>query len=368
MSFPRITHISQFDDILKNKEEIVLKKEIVDGEEISIISYMVSMPTTFDSPLARECRGITFNAKGELISRPFHKFFNVGEKECSQPDKVKWNKVSLITNKWDGSLVVPVNVNNKVFWKTKKTFYSDQIKQMTDEKLITDALNWCGKSIDGTYMFEYISPNNRIVIDYPEPTLKLLMRRHMLTGDYITGVAHSDYAIIKAIQDNGIKDIYAFIDYVKKLTGIEGYVIWDGEDFFKIKTQWYLDRHHALDTISMRDVIDLILNEQIDDVTATIELYDMKVNSIIAPLIQEVNQSVIDIIKTVTAVYQSIIDANGKDRKAIADIVFKNHAQYAGMIFGLYDNKDIVPMAKRIVANNLKQKYKNRIITIGERI
>lgn len=56
-----ITHISQFDEILKNKL-IRCKKETVEGEEVSIISYMIDDGTLFHNELERERRGITFNS------------------------------------------------------------------------------------------------------------------------------------------------------------------------------------------------------------------------------------------------------------------------------------------------------------------
>ena len=96
-----INHISQFDETLKTKEEIRLKKEKIGNHEFSIISYMIAMPNTFNSLLSRECRGIVFNEKGEVVSRPFHKFFNIGEKEFTQPNKLK--NIIGYSKKIDGS-------------------------------------------------------------------------------------------------------------------------------------------------------------------------------------------------------------------------------------------------------------------------
>lgn len=37
--------------------------------------------TTFDRPMRIECRGLKFGEDGRLLARPFHKFFNLGERE-----------------------------------------------------------------------------------------------------------------------------------------------------------------------------------------------------------------------------------------------------------------------------------------------
>ena len=104
------TDINAFNDILRTKPEISLKMEIVNGKiEVGIISYNMEKSNTFDTELARECRGITFRLDtGDLISRPFHKFFNINEKPFTQAAKIDWQNIIYISEKIDGVLAVPV--------------------------------------------------------------------------------------------------------------------------------------------------------------------------------------------------------------------------------------------------------------------
>ena len=49
---------------------VKLKTELVDGEEITIVAYMIADSKLWDQPNALETRGIAFNSDGECISRP----------------------------------------------------------------------------------------------------------------------------------------------------------------------------------------------------------------------------------------------------------------------------------------------------------
>jgi tRNA splicing ligase len=132
-----------FDDFIeltKKKEEIKCKEEIIDGQKVYIFSYMVSMENTFDSDLARECRGIVFDENKNCICRPFHKFFNVGEKEFTLPDKIDWNNIDHVGIKHDGSMLTPVFINNKIYFKSKKSFYSDVVTLFYQEIVLGEFL------------------------------------------------------------------------------------------------------------------------------------------------------------------------------------------------------------------------------------
>lgn len=369
MSFPIITHLSQFDEILKTKSEIKLKEETVLGQKVYIIAYMVSMPNTFDSALAKECRGITFDADGNVISRPFHKFMNVGQTEDSQPDKIDWNNVSLITEKIDGSLMTPVHFRDNgqsiIKWKSKKSFYSDVAIATEKLPMPADVVKYLG--VGETPMYEFVSPDHRIVLDYQTDQLHYLMSRNMRTGEYNIDSRISDPRIIKTISRDRIADIYQFIDTVKGMEGIEGYVIWDGHDFYKIKTQWYLERHRAMDAISIRDLIDLIVEDKIDDIIATLNLYGLTRNiDLINKYCEEMAHAtrVWDTYVNSTFIYcRNEFDGN---RKAIAEYLFKHHKQIATLVFNKLDNKEYYTPMRKIIGTHIKDKYKGRVLFMGQ--
>lgn len=367
MSFPIITHLSQFDEILKTKSEIKLKTEEVDGQKISIVSYMVAMPNTFDSALAKECRGITFDAEGKVISRPFHKFMNIGQTAESQPDKIDWNNVSLITEKIDGSLMMPVRFGDTIRWKSKKSFYSDvavTAQSLPMPSIVSEYLDR-----GETPMFELVSPQHRIVLNYDTTALHYLMSRNNETGEYNINSRMSDPRIVKEISHNRISDIYQFIDHVRGMTDIEGYVLWDGKDFYKVKTEWYLERHRAIDSISVRDLIDLIVDDKIDDIVATLNLYGLTAN---VELINKYCEEVAHTTRTwdvyVSGTYTYCKHEFGDDRKAFAQYLHKHHKPIAGIIFNMLSGKDYYSQMRKMIGMMMKEKYKGRVIQMGREV
>lgn len=56
--------------------------------------------------IRRELRGLIFSAKdGTVISRRFHKFFNVGELPETQPEKIDMKVPFVVLEKLDGSMI-----------------------------------------------------------------------------------------------------------------------------------------------------------------------------------------------------------------------------------------------------------------------
>jgi len=79
--FPIINNISDVLPAIEGRDEFTVAVK----EGYTVINYNVMMSDTFDCPNRRECRGIIFDtASGDIIRRPFQKFFNVNEREETQ--------------------------------------------------------------------------------------------------------------------------------------------------------------------------------------------------------------------------------------------------------------------------------------------
>ena len=107
--FPIINNINDVLPHIKDFEEIVVS-ENAQGNFVTI-RYMVSTPQLWDRTpgweIRRECRGIAFCTKtGEVLSRPYQKFFNIGEKPETQIDKINLYEPHVILEKLDGSMVL----------------------------------------------------------------------------------------------------------------------------------------------------------------------------------------------------------------------------------------------------------------------
>jgi RNA ligase len=339
--------LSDFKNILETKPEIQLKTEIVDGVEVGIISYMFAKDNTFDSYLAKECRGITFNMKtGEVISRPFHKFFNIGERPETQIENVSWDNIIYIGEKFDGSLVTPVLINDKIFWKSKKSFYSDVA--IKANKLFNENYNNSKQDIIDTLkqgitpIFEYIGPDNKIVIDYSTSKLMFLNARNNLNGEYFYGM--------KTKKIN--YDWKEYIKDVRNTEGIEGYVLYDGNDFYKLKTQWYIDRHKLISKTSLKNIIKLTLDDVMDDIIGSTILGGFPDR---AKILSETKDRILDsfnkVMIDVENIYKQYCDL---ELKEFALIITKGELKkYSSALFSLYKKEDKYEDVLRKTAFNI---------------
>ena len=71
--FPTITHIGVVLAAIDGEPNFKVKQTEIDGEVITIIDYLLNTPEVFPvvgdvyAALRRECRGIAFNAAGEVV-------------------------------------------------------------------------------------------------------------------------------------------------------------------------------------------------------------------------------------------------------------------------------------------------------------
>ncbi len=110
------------------------------------------------------CRGLIYEAgSGEVLARPWPKFFNWGE--GSEP--LALSDMVEVTDKMDGSLGILFRNPFTGMWEiaTRGSFDSDQAR-LSNDLLVPHYLDdW--RPADGwTYLFEILYPENRIVLDY----------------------------------------------------------------------------------------------------------------------------------------------------------------------------------------------------------
>ena len=136
-----------------------------EDEKIKLFNY--SHKCQFDrkwDEITRMCRGLIVNTEtGEIIARPFEKFFNVQE-HTDVFNKEIPDEVPLITEKLDGSLGIMYTLNNKTWIATRGSFTSEQAIWATKWWRENKGDEPYGNEI--THLFEIIYPENRIVVKY----------------------------------------------------------------------------------------------------------------------------------------------------------------------------------------------------------
>jgi T4 RnlA family RNA ligase len=340
-----------------------------DGFDISIFNYRLATFQNFENPVpdrpdikGYEMRGITFifNSDGTLYKRYLllDKFFNLEQTPCSMYSVVKDYKIKNIYNKEDGSIASFVRLpNGKVLGRSKTSFQSDQAieiqKIYEKDGQIKQFVDFCMDE-DIIPIFEFVSPQNRIVVPYANTELILLRMRDNKTGEYlnINEYAHKLDGISVAASDEGktLEDLIKLKDIIE---GKEGWIVqFENGKMIKIKHRWYIDRHRLFTEDLNREntLIGLIVDETIDDVLAQIEEPTKKAE--IERTIEIVNK---EIARMAHQVDELMLNYKS-DRKDFA-IHFNKHPMFP-IAMGIISGKDKVDLIKqriKIDTKNLMQ-------------
>lgn len=112
--------------------------------------------------VTRACRGLIVADDGQVVARPWTKFFNYGQPEAGELDL---NAPVEVTDKLDGSLGVLYPTLGGHAVATRGSFTSDQAIHATAVYRDRYQGRW-DPDPQLTYLFEIVYPSNRVVCDY----------------------------------------------------------------------------------------------------------------------------------------------------------------------------------------------------------
>lgn len=172
------------------KEDVNIVKD--DETGLYTISYK-NNGVNFQNELVRYARGLTIDSTGKIIIRGFEKFFNykqleyVNEEAMSKEFKSKYSLLDGIGlddklevyEKLDGSLILLSSYNGKLITSTTSSINNDYSKKALEyfnnkNNALNGALLEYLIKNNKTLAFEYISPENQIVIKYKDMDYVLL--------------------------------------------------------------------------------------------------------------------------------------------------------------------------------------------------
>ena len=237
-----------------NYEELLAEKNIKVKHDGKLAIFNYDIDANFHNPLVQEARGIIIAPHtpngAVVVSFPFRKFGNYNE---SYADTIDWN-TARVQDKIDGSIIKlfynpfteqwqfatngvinakEAMVNNGI----NRSFYDLIIKAKNYKDIPFNSLN-----TDYTYIFELVSPENRIVIKYNDYMLYHIGTRNDITGKE----CNVDIGIIKP-NEYQLHSLDDCIQAVNKLEDKEGYVVVDANwNRVKIKSPKYLMLHHTI--------------------------------------------------------------------------------------------------------------------------
>lgn len=280
--FPTIMNINDVLPAIEGRSEFI----VAEREHFDVINYVVVTPESFEmtgpddrlGAIRRECRGLIFDKSGAIISRPFHKFFNLGERDETMPNNLNMMKVEAVYEKMDGSMVRPLMIDGEIRLATKMGLTdigSDAEKLLTArQKLVLASL----MKNRITPIFEYVAPTNKIVVHYSEARLVLLAARHIQDGTYFQLEDVDKYGVFEHVKrwNWDAADVDSYVTKVRQETDREGDVVrFLNGHCFKSKNDWYVRIHKVKDRISQdRNILDIIVNEEIDDVYPLLDKVD----------------------------------------------------------------------------------------------
>ena len=210
------------------------------------------------NPMVKECRSLILDKEFNVVSRSFDRFFNYGETDHKE---FNFNDFK-VYDKADGSLI-------KIYWykdnwhiSTKNTAFGDgdipNTKITFREAILKDIFDHDFDkftkylSKENTYIFEYVSPINQVVVKYDSDKLILLAIRNKNTGLYAKD-CQLEHLVHKANNPNIVqvksydsKEIDTLIKFINtELPFNEGVVIVDNNfNRIKIKTTEYVHLHY----------------------------------------------------------------------------------------------------------------------------
>lgn len=278
-TFPIINHIDEVREAIRGRSEFVEKE----GEGYTVINYIVQLEDTFPngehdrlSLIRRECRGIVFGKDGSVISRPFHKFFNMGEK--SETNSLYADCSWQAMEKLDGSMIRPIPIENgyRLGSKMGVTGVALAAEIFVAQNPEYDAFIRAMIAQNLTPIFEWCSQSNRIVVLYPSDRLVLTAIRHNVTGEYVRVDVPVAIDEARVYPMTTIEEVREYLETNDE--GFEGFVLRSPEGhMLKAKGDWYLQLHKVKDQIRFeKDVIKIFTEDRFDDLKPMLLDADLK--------------------------------------------------------------------------------------------
>jgi len=243
----------------KYYEEGLVYKQVHPTLPLTIWNYSekVQYEGLFDG-VTLNARGLVTDENGNIVARPFKKFFNMEENKHTPTEKFD------VFEKMDGSLGILFYYQDQWVMATRGSFVSEQaikgfemLKKYDYEKLHKNY----------TYLFEIIYKENRIVVQYDFDDLILLGMIETKTGYEVDLHTEGTDVRLKNLIDNlgfrvvrkfgGLKSYEPLKHFIPDSK--EGYVVrFSNGDRIKIKGEEYLRLHRLMANVSTTAVWEML--------------------------------------------------------------------------------------------------------------
>ena len=345
---------------------LIIKDGVGEFEGLTLFKYN-QLDSDLSRQLVQNCRGIIVDTEDDfnVVCYPLDKFYNHGERYAKRID---W-ATARVQQKVDGSLIKVWHWGRKNKWVIStngcidaysvtaqsvsdtyetshkitfgRLFYNEFVKNCSFDKL--------NKSY--TYMFELVSPEIKVVVDYGKTDIYHLCTRENKSGKYV----EVDIGVQKP-KEYPLHSLEACLNAAERLNSDgsnkitdEGFVVVDGRyRRVKIKSPLYLAAHYLVgNNLSLKRCINIILSNEESEYLA----YFPKQKS----AFDKVHLAISKLAHTMENGYKFVCDSVGtQDKKKVAMFIKENKFSYSGFYFKKMDIPDLT--AEQYLLGGYKKK------------
>jgi len=289
-----------------------------------------------------QCRGLVTDTDGNVVARPFKKFFNMEEEKHTETEEYE------VYEKMDGSLGIAFYYGSKWIFASRGSFTSEQA--IKGGEMFKDKFQQSHFSKDSTYMFEIIYPENRIVVDYVgAERLVLLGRIGTKSGEEysLDQFRKNGYDVVRQYSTNKYRNL-------KKIIGnnFEGFVVkFSNGDRCKIKGEEYIRLHKIMTEISTKSVWEVLSNgDNMEDLLKDVpdEFYT-KIKEYENTLKNEFNTLKKEYEWIFNKVRNTYFGVYGKEFTRAEFASLAKRYKYPSILFSMLDGRDVSPIIWKII-------------------
>lgn len=311
---------------------------------------------------------------GLLISAGFPKFTNWGENPDIFPLPQKLDN-AIVTEKLDGSLLIVSKWKGELIVRTRESIeeknnrLASEINYFKNSVLKNLLSEYRFKKRDWNFslLFEWLSPNREIVINYGSSPKFVLIGR----------VDHSDYSLYTPNELNLFAEKYGFdrpnfysfpstknlLQNVESWKLKEGVCVYSGENYqviHKVKSLWYLSLHRMKSELSSIDKVADVYFELgrphfQDFKSFLIHNFDFELFNILEDSIIKIIDCYYQTIEFLAIVELFLENISKLSRKEKAEEIIGSFRDLSGFVFSVLDGK---------VDDKVRRKIFNKFLAI----
>lgn len=349
-----------FDRLSKYHEDGKLRRGVHPDRSLFVWCY--SQATVYNDEwddITMLARGLVTDSDGNVISRPFRKFFNWGQDRAPGPEITQ--KPFWAFDKVDGSLIiVGTDANGEAVVSTKGSFttwHSEEARKLLQ--------GWT--PVPGsTGIFEFVHPDNRIVVNYGDmKDLVLLGAVWNETGeDHFTPENYADesgwHGPLATPRAFNLHSILQTVQDPENGPNREGFVlVWpnaDGgpSDRVKIKFAQYVHLHRVLSRMNNVAVWEALSTGTFD---ALLELCPDEIYDKVRECAEELNAKHENVIEAARCDAAMATAGHTTRREQAEWILSNNNVLHQNLVFKALDGKNIEKASWAVIKPELDQSW-----------